>query len=94
MSTPLSAPDDKPNDKTPVPYSDPVSDEEYRRLAKAREELGNAARKADEGERATLRGLPGRPDSGTAWMRYAGLVESGDSCSSQHIDDVVYGQKD
>ena len=28
------------------------------------------------------------------WMRYAGMVESGDSRSSQNIDDVVYGQKD
>jgi len=28
------------------------------------------------------------------WMRYAGMVESGDSASSQHIDDVVYGWKD
>ena len=36
--------------------------------------------------------LPG--DSSRPWMRYAGLVESGDSRSSQRIDDVVYGQKD
>ena len=28
------------------------------------------------------------------WMRYAGMVETGDPASSQHIDDVVYGQKD
>jgi hypothetical protein len=28
------------------------------------------------------------------WMRYAGMVETGDSASSQHIDDVVYGRKD
>ena len=28
------------------------------------------------------------------WMRYAGMVESGDPASSQHIDDVVYGRKD
>ena len=28
------------------------------------------------------------------WMRYAGLVESGNSQSSQTIDDVVYGTKD
>lgn len=32
-------------------------------------------------------------DSSKPWMRYAGLVESGDSLSSQHIDEVVYGQK-
>lgn len=27
------------------------------------------------------------------WMRYAGFVESGDPHSSQHIDDVIYGEK-
>ena len=29
-----------------------------------------------------------------AWMRYAGLVESGDARSSQSIDEIVYGTKD
>jgi hypothetical protein len=28
------------------------------------------------------------------WMRYAGLVESGDLNSSQSIDELVYGTKD
>ena len=28
------------------------------------------------------------------WMRYAGMVESGDPESSRHIDDIVYGRKD
>jgi len=28
------------------------------------------------------------------WMRYAGMVASGDSNSSQNIDDIVYGSKD
>lgn len=28
------------------------------------------------------------------WMRYAGMVETGDPASSRHIDDVVYGRKD
>jgi hypothetical protein len=28
------------------------------------------------------------------WMRYAGLITSGDARSSQRIDDVIYGQKD
>ena len=28
------------------------------------------------------------------WMRYAGMVESGDPASSQRIDEVVYGRKD
>ena len=28
------------------------------------------------------------------WMRYTGMVETGDPASSQHIDDMVYGRKD
>jgi hypothetical protein len=43
--------------------------------------------------RRSLRGvLP--VDKSKPWMRYAGMVESGDANSSQHIDDVIYGQKD
>ncbi len=33
-------------------------------------------------------------DESRPWMRYAGMVESGDPRSSQRIDDVIYGQKD
>ena len=33
-------------------------------------------------------------DASKPWMRYAGMVETGDARSSQNIDDVVYGQKD
>lgn len=32
-------------------------------------------------------------DETRPWMRYAGMVESGDPHSSQRIDDVIYGQK-
>ena len=32
-------------------------------------------------------------DESRPWMRYAGMVQSGDPRSSEHIDDVVYGQK-
>ena len=32
-------------------------------------------------------------DESRPWMRYAGMVESGDPRSSEKIDDVVYGQK-
>lgn len=42
--------------------------------------------------RAIRRMLP--PSRGAAWMRYAGLVESGNPRSSQSIDDIVYGSKD
>jgi hypothetical protein len=33
-------------------------------------------------------------DESRPWMRYAGMVESGDRDSSQRIDEIVYGQKD
>lgn len=33
-------------------------------------------------------------DQSKPWMRYAGMIETGDSGASQHVDDVVYGQKD
>jgi hypothetical protein len=33
-------------------------------------------------------------DERKPWMRYAGMVESGDSESSRHIDEIVYGRKD
>lgn len=32
-------------------------------------------------------------DESKPWMRYAGMIESGDPQSSRRIDDVVYGQK-
>jgi hypothetical protein len=33
-------------------------------------------------------------DGSHPWMRYAGMVESGDSRSSQKIDEIVYGHKE
>lgn len=33
-------------------------------------------------------------DESSPWMRYAGMIESGDEHSSQSIDEVVYGRKD
>jgi hypothetical protein len=33
-------------------------------------------------------------DESKPWMRYAGMVESGNSNSSQQIDEIIYGQKD
>ena len=35
--------------------------------------------------------LPADPSK--PWMRYAGMIETGDTESSAHIDDVVYGEK-
>ena len=33
-------------------------------------------------------------DEQRPWMRYAGLIESGDAASSQRIDELVVGHKD
>jgi len=33
-------------------------------------------------------------DAKKPWMRFAGIVETGDSQSSRRIDEVVYGSKD
>jgi hypothetical protein len=33
-------------------------------------------------------------DERKPWMRYAGMVETGDPESSRHVDDIVYGRKD
>ncbi|MBI2068338.1 MAG: CopG family transcriptional regulator [Deltaproteobacteria bacterium] len=32
--------------------------------------------------------------TGKPWMRFAGLVSSGDSEASQKIDELIYGHKD
>lgn len=32
-------------------------------------------------------------DESRPWMRYVGMVESGDRDSGKHVDDVVYGSK-
>lgn len=32
-------------------------------------------------------------DDTKPWMRYAGMIESGDAQSSRRIDEIVYGQK-
>lgn len=32
-------------------------------------------------------------DESKPWMRYAGMVESGDPHSSQNVDEVVYGER-
>lgn len=43
--------------------------------------------------RRSLRSLLPSSDE-KPWMRFAGMVETGDPHSSQRIDEVVYGQKD
>jgi hypothetical protein len=42
---------------------------------------------AEFGRRALRSALPAEPSQ--PWMRYAGMVESGEPASSRHIDDVL-----
>lgn len=67
-----------------------LSEDEYEAAKREAQRLGISLA---ELLRRSLRGiLP--VDQSKTWMRYAGMVESGDARSSQRIDDVVYGQKD
>jgi hypothetical protein len=66
-----------------------LADEEYVAAKKEAERLGISLA---ELLRRSLRSIVPVNDN-KAWMRYAGMVESGDSSSSQRIDEVVYGQK-
>lgn len=67
-----------------------LSEEEYEAAKKEAQRLGiSLAELVRRSVRATL-----SVDETKPWMRYAGLVESGDSHSSQNIDEIVYGQKD
>ena len=66
-----------------------LSKEEY---AAAKREAARLGISLAELLRRSLRtALP--VDASRPWMRFAGLVESGDPASSRHIDDVVYGVK-
>jgi hypothetical protein len=67
-----------------------LSDEEY---AAAQEEAKRLGISLAELFRRSLRPLL-PADRSKPWMRYAGMIESGDSGSSQAIDGVVYGQKE
>ena len=69
-------------------------DERDYRLAK-KEAAGMGISVAEYVRRAIRNALPPPPRRGQPpWMRYAGLVESGDAHSSQSIDEMVYGHKD
>ncbi len=67
-----------------------LDEQEYRLAKSEAEALGISV--AEYVRRAIRLVLPssGNP----AWMRYAGLVESGNPQSSQSIDEIVYGGKD
>jgi hypothetical protein len=67
-----------------------LSEDEYAAAKRESRRLGISL--AELLRRSLRRVLPA--DETKPWMRYAGMIESGDPDSSQHIDDLVYGQKD
>jgi hypothetical protein len=66
-----------------------LTEEEYETAKREAERLGISL--AELLRRSLRHLLP--VDRSKPWMRFAGMVESGDSRSSENIDDVVYGQK-
>ena len=67
-----------------------LSEQEYEAAKREAERLGISLA---ELLRRSLRAIV-PPEAGPAWMRYAGMVSSGDARASQTVDDVVYGRKD
>lgn len=66
-----------------------LSEEEYDAAKREAERLGISM--AELLRRSLRQLLP--VDDSKPWMRFAGMVESGESTSSQDIDDIVYGGK-
>jgi hypothetical protein len=66
-----------------------LTEEEYRAAKKEAAKLGISL--AELLRRSLRQIVPA--DHRKPWMRYAGMVETGDSASSQKIDDVIYGHK-
>lgn len=67
-----------------------LSQEDYNAAKAEAARLGISV--AEFMRRALRAALPA--DESKPWMRYAGMIESGDPDSSRRIDDVVYGSKD
>ena len=67
-----------------------LDEQDYKLAKKEAEAFGISA--AEYVRRALQSALP--PSGQPKWMRYAGLVESGNPQSSQSIDEIVYGNKD
>ena len=67
-----------------------LDEQDYKLAKKEAAALGISV--AEFVRRAIRRALP--PSGQPRWMRYAGLVESGNPRSSQAIDETVYGYKD
>jgi hypothetical protein len=66
-----------------------LSEEEY---GAAKREAARLGISLAELLRRSLRGIV-PVDESKPWMRYAGMVDSGDPESSRHIDDIVHGRK-
>lgn len=66
-----------------------LTEKEYRAAKREAERLGISL--AELLRRSLRSMIPA--DESKPWMRYAGMVESGDPHSSQNIDAIVYGQK-
>ena len=66
-----------------------LSEEEYRAAKEEARRLGiSLAELLRRSLRSMLPGDPSKP-----WMRFCGMVESGDPDSSRRIDEIVYGHK-
>jgi Ribbon-helix-helix protein, copG family len=68
-----------------------LDEKEYRLAKKSAKQQGISV--AEYVRRAIRQTLTASRDP-KPWMKYAGMVETGDPNSSQTIDDVVYGSKD
>lgn len=67
-----------------------LDEQDYKLAKKEARALGIPV--AEYVRRAIRRVLP--PSARPVWMRYAGLVESGNPRSSLSVDEIVYGNKD
>jgi hypothetical protein len=67
-----------------------LDEREYKLAKREAATLGISV--AEYVRRAIQSALP--PIGQPRWMRYAGLVESGNPKSGQSIDEIVYGNKD
>lgn len=67
-----------------------LSEEEYKAAKLEAERLGISL--AELLRRSLRSVLPA--DKSKPWMRYSGMIETGDTSSSQRIDEIVYGHKD
>jgi hypothetical protein len=72
-----------------IPTQVSLSEQEYEAAKREAVRLGISLA---ELLRRSLRTLLPADDS-KPWMRYAGMIESGDPESSRRIDDIVYGPK-